>query len=392
MGRAGALAVTKPEGIDQFLERDAVKKLAAEIELPAAKADGGRRDYVVYAFFRADGDRSGEVVYIGMGIPSRPYAHLRVAKSDEPLRPVWNRKLIAMIRRATRNGAAEPQPLILRSGLAVDQAKEMEKRLISLIGRQMTKDGPLYNIREGGDGAASPLAIKRSMEVREAGGWEALKRGSARGRATQAASGYQNLKNTPEAMETGRKKGRETMRERGFTNLRQGIETQRALGFPGQRKGIETARVGGFQNLVKGRKRSVEANRAQGFKNLEKGRNAQKEAGYQNLKKGIETLKANGYAHLKAIHENQRAEGFPNLKSAALNRARNARANRQARRAAAIGATPDQIVWLVARWRDPAIGCSLPCTKSTENKLIREHDLADEALRSEVELAIVACR
>ena len=351
-------------------------------------AASGRRDYVVYAFFRAEGNRSGEVVYIGMGIPSRPHAHLLAAKNDKPLRPVWNKKLISMIRRAVRNGAGEPQPLILRGGLAVDQAKEMEKRLINLIGRQITKDGPLYNIREGGDGAASPLAIKRSMEVREAGGWEALKRGSAKGRAAQAASGYQNLKNTPEAMEAGREKGRDTMRERGFTNLRQGIETQRAEGFPGQRKELRHQGAGGFQNLAKGRERSLEVNTAQGFKNLAKGRRAQEEAGYPNLKKGVETLKANGFVHLKLIHETQRAEGFPNLKSAAQNRVRNARANRQARRAAAMGAAPEQIEWLAARWRDPEIGCSLPCTRATDGKPIREHDLSDVALRAEIELAV----
>ncbi len=378
----------KRDSADQILDRNAIIELASGIELAAPDHAEGRRDYVVYAFFRADGKRSGEVVYIGMGIPSRPYAHLLIAKSDKPLRPVWNRKLIAMIRRAVRNGAGEPQPLILRGGLAVVQAKEMEKRLVGLIGRQITKNGPLYNIREGGDGAASPLAIKRSMEVREASGWESLKRGSAKGRATQAASGYQNLKNTPEAMKAGREKGHQTMREKGFTNLRQGIETQRKEGFPGQRKGIETSRAGGFQNLVKARKRSLEVNKAQGFENLAKGRKAQEEAGYPNLKKAVAILKSKGFPHLKKIHDTQRAEGFPNLELAAQTRVRNARANRQAKRAATMGATPEQIEWLVARWRDPATGCSLPCTRATDGDPIRDHDLSDGALLGEIELAV----
>jgi hypothetical protein len=180
------------------------------------------------------------------------------------------------------------------------------------------------------------------------------------------------------------------MRARGFPNLRQGIETQREQGFPGHAKGLETMREQGFPNLVKGRETCQKNGYAGLLEGSKKGRATQADQGFPNLKKAHETLRAKGYAHLKSVLEAQRAEGFPNLKSAAANRVRNARANRQAKRAAAFGATPDQVEWLVARWRDPAIGCSKPCTPATNNKLIREHDLPDDALRSEIKLAASA--
>lgn len=99
----------------------------------------------------------------------------------------------------------------------VDQAKELECKLISLIGRRDLGTGPLTNLTDGGDGATNPslrtraLRSKRMKEIERTEDWCANIGEANRKRKhtdeTKAKIGEASRKRKPDSEETRRLKG-----------------------------------------------------------------------------------------------------------------------------------------------------------------------------------------
>lgn len=102
--------------------------------------------YFVYIYRYPE---SGEPFYVGYGKNKRHLDHLKEAKKDTTPKP--NQLKLNTIRKILRNGL-EPIIDIVDSNLSKCQAIELEIFLISMIGTQTHKTGPLTNLTHGGDG------------------------------------------------------------------------------------------------------------------------------------------------------------------------------------------------------------------------------------------------
>ncbi len=90
---------------------------------------------VVYIHRKAT---NGEVFYVGMGNPDRPY-HKSMSERSE----FWHRIV-------NKHGYSVE---VIRTGLTKREAFDIEMDLIELIGRRDKKKGTLVNLSNGGDGA-----------------------------------------------------------------------------------------------------------------------------------------------------------------------------------------------------------------------------------------------
>lgn len=81
--------------------------------------------------------------YVGIGMIRRARSHLR--RSTNP-------QLHTMIQKRLKEGF-DIEPILIEAD-SVDDAKDMEKLLISMIGREDLSLGPLFNHTDGGDGTA----------------------------------------------------------------------------------------------------------------------------------------------------------------------------------------------------------------------------------------------
>lgn len=86
-----------------------------------------------------------EPFYVGCGKNNRLLSHLKEAKGKG-----HNHKLNKIRKLTTMN--LEPIIITIQTGMTDADAKNLEKRLISLIGRHDLKKGPLTNLTDGGDG------------------------------------------------------------------------------------------------------------------------------------------------------------------------------------------------------------------------------------------------
>lgn len=98
-----------------------------------------------------------EPFYVGCGKNNRLLSHLKEAKGKD-----HNHKLNKIRKLTTMN--LEPIIITIQTGMTDADAKNLEKRLISLIGRHDLKQGPLTNLTNGGDGV---VGLKVSIESRE---------------------------------------------------------------------------------------------------------------------------------------------------------------------------------------------------------------------------------
>lgn len=81
--------------------------------------------------------------YVGKGLPSRPFVHLK---------PSGDMRIGRMLKKRIKDGY-DPQPTIFQN-LTEQEAFDLEKRLIAQIGRLDTGSGTLFNKTDGGDGVA----------------------------------------------------------------------------------------------------------------------------------------------------------------------------------------------------------------------------------------------
>lgn len=95
--------------------------------------------------------------YVGRtAAPERRYDyHMLVGDTSAKQSPIK----IAIQRKIKREGLTV-QWRILRSGLTIDEANELEKKLIALIGRRDLGRGPLANLTDGGDGCTTRAITK----------------------------------------------------------------------------------------------------------------------------------------------------------------------------------------------------------------------------------------
>jgi len=88
-----------------------------------------------------------EPIYVGKGSGNRAYAHLLTSGGSK--NPFKRNKI-----RKIRSEGLEPIVIIKRTKLTEKQALELEIRLIARIGRTNTKQGPLTNLTDGGEGTS----------------------------------------------------------------------------------------------------------------------------------------------------------------------------------------------------------------------------------------------
>lgn len=105
--------------------------------------------------------KTSKIRYVGKGYLHRPNEHLRDCSDT---------RLSRMLKKRIREGF-EICPIVIPASSDAD-AIEMEMLLIAMIGREDLNLGPLFNLTDGGDGAANP-----SIETR-------LKMGAASRRAS----------------------------------------------------------------------------------------------------------------------------------------------------------------------------------------------------------------
>ena len=101
------------------------------------------RDFYVYALFREDGRTP---FYIGKGRGKRMYIHERDA-------PRFTSHKDRIIQNMLAAGSLSIPKAKLVDGLTDDEAKQVEKDLIRLVGRWPS--GPLANMTDGGDGVSN---------------------------------------------------------------------------------------------------------------------------------------------------------------------------------------------------------------------------------------------
>jgi hypothetical protein len=98
-------------------------------------------DFMEFGIFK-------QPIYIGKGKGSRLNYHWNQIKSYKKLsNPLFTSRLESI-----RDSENEPIILKISENLTDDEAKFIEKELISKIGRKIYNDGPLLNISDGGDG------------------------------------------------------------------------------------------------------------------------------------------------------------------------------------------------------------------------------------------------
>jgi group I intron endonuclease len=93
-----------------------------------------------------------EPFYIGKGSLERPYRHIKAIKNNWKS-PVYynNRRRVEVLREIIESGLV-PIVVILTEKLKNEDACQMERDLIRIIGRKANGEGPLMNVTEGGDG------------------------------------------------------------------------------------------------------------------------------------------------------------------------------------------------------------------------------------------------
>ena len=118
------------------------------------------RRFYVYVLF----DANAIPRYVGKGQGGR----INTSSKRDKRNPLKNAFL-----NDTRDALGEIPCVIVRNGLTEDEAFEIEKALIAVLGRQCKKTGLLTNLSEGGDGptSADSKAIHAAMTPLERWAW-----------------------------------------------------------------------------------------------------------------------------------------------------------------------------------------------------------------------------
>ena len=108
-----------------------------------------------------------EPFYIGKGKDNRQTIHLKPSKLKK------NSPKNNKIKKIIKEIKEQPKIIILRDNLSEHNAFDLEKKLITLIGRHDLKKGPLTNLTNGGEGSSgrkvSEETIKKLSEANKGG-------------------------------------------------------------------------------------------------------------------------------------------------------------------------------------------------------------------------------
>lgn len=108
-----------------------------------------RDKHYVYVIWRGDKQHT-EPMYVGKGKGRRIFAHFYKSDQVNPVKKLIFEKM--------RKRGVEPLFSLLGSELTDDEAMALESETIHKLGRIVTKNGPLANLTEGGEGQASTRA------------------------------------------------------------------------------------------------------------------------------------------------------------------------------------------------------------------------------------------
>ena len=109
----------------------------------------GNFSFEEYAFLQ-------EPFYVGKGYGNRAYEHLNEKRVYNPFK---HRK----IKKIQKEGL-EPVIVFVEKNVSDEEAINLEKKLINLIGRSDKKKGPLTNLTDGGDGTLGLLRSDESIQ------------------------------------------------------------------------------------------------------------------------------------------------------------------------------------------------------------------------------------
>jgi hypothetical protein len=116
-------------------------------------------NYIVYVIFSPE---DGSPAYVGEGTSrDRPWTHLKAARGlSAKVVP-----FVAQLRKWLAAGLDIPI-VIIRRGLHAGESKDIEGRLIAILGRRNIGTGPLWNVQPGQASGDEPGGTARELSYR----------------------------------------------------------------------------------------------------------------------------------------------------------------------------------------------------------------------------------
>lgn len=102
-------------------------------------------------------DEKSLPIYVGRGKGKRLYDHLKIVKSRKKPHPFYHK-----LKKILANGF-KPKIYKVKENLSVNQANDLEIKLIKKIGRKDLKKGSLLNLSDGGDGLLNMTQRHRNI-------------------------------------------------------------------------------------------------------------------------------------------------------------------------------------------------------------------------------------
>lgn len=128
-----------------------------------------KKEYYVYVYLDTrkysnymygDYNFDYEPIYIGKGKGNRYKQHLM----EYNFLKDRNKLKINKIKKIIRETDKEPKIIIFEENLTEKQAKDLETKMISIIGRKDLEQGPLTNLTDGGEGSTGRIVSEKTRK------------------------------------------------------------------------------------------------------------------------------------------------------------------------------------------------------------------------------------